>query len=204
MKGKVTCFRHEMRVRAGVIVKTSMVLFIFMVLFTDSGPSPPTHLRLQRNGSADFDSDSLEILEKIYQANREQKINNLNKFGPTTEETVVIVVQVHKRRNYLSHLIQSLSLSAGLEKTLLIFSHDVWEEEINDLVRSISFARTTQIFFPLSLQTHRTVFPGQASGDCPRDLSRGDRNSINMMMMKMIMIMRMMTMTTTLTMMIMI
>ena len=109
VEGQSDIFRHEMRVRAGVIVKTSMVLFIFMVLFTDSGPSPPTYLRLQRNGTADFDSDSLEILEKIYQANREQKINNLNKFGPITEETVVIVVQVHKRRNYLREGFKNVS-----------------------------------------------------------------------------------------------
>jgi hypothetical protein len=35
----------------------------------------------------------------------------------------------------LRQLIQSLSLSTGISHTLLVFSHDVWDEEINSLVR---------------------------------------------------------------------
>ena len=35
----------------------------------------------------------------------------------------------------LRQLIHSLSLSTGISSTLLVFSHDVWDEEINSLVR---------------------------------------------------------------------
>ena len=32
-------------------------------------------------------------------------------------------------------LIKSFSHAAGIDKALLIFSHDVWDEELNELVR---------------------------------------------------------------------
>ena len=86
------------------------------------------------------------------------------------------------------HLIRSLSLASGIDKTLLIFSHDVWDEQLNYLVRclylltsccmttykniifrSIDFAKVLQIFYPFSLQTHEHSFPGESHRDCPRD-----------------------------------
>jgi len=121
---------------------------------------------------SDFDSESIKILEKISEANKEQKISNSDLFGPVTNKTVVIVIQVHNRIKYLRHLIKSFSVSAGIENTLLIFSHDVWDEEINFLVRSIDFCMTLQIFYPHSLQTHKNVFPGKSPGDCPRDIKK--------------------------------
>ena len=60
------------------------------------------------------------------------------------------MIQVHDRLEYLRYvrsrkynqielyfrqLIKSFSLAAGIDKALLIFSHDVWDEELNELVR---------------------------------------------------------------------
>eukprot|EP00092_Neocalanus_flemingeri_P008127 GFUD01008767.1.p1 GENE.GFUD01008767.1~~GFUD01008767.1.p1 ORF type:complete len:538 (+),score=109.14 GFUD01008767.1:270-1883(+) len=109
------------------------------------------------------------ILEKIKNANKDQVIHNEDMFGPVTNDTTVIVVQVHNRLKYLRELIRSLSLAVGIDKTLLIFSHDVWDEELNVLVRSIDFSQTLQIFYPFSLQTHTHTFPGESTKDCPRD-----------------------------------
>ena len=72
--------------------------------------------------------------------------------GPVTNKTVVIAIQVHDRIQYLRwvlsnifklqlntnlcrHLIKSFSLARGIDRTLLVFSHDVWDENINYLVR---------------------------------------------------------------------
>ena len=43
--------------------------------------------------------------------------------------------KVHNRESYLRQLITSLSAARHIEKTLLVFSHDVWDEQINTLVR---------------------------------------------------------------------
>jgi len=120
----------------------------------------------------DFDSVSVNILENIYKANKDQKIYNEDLLGPVTNKTVVIAIQVHDRIQYLRHLIKSFSLAKGIEHTLLVFSHDVWDENINYLVRSIDFCMTMQIFYPFSLQTHKHRFPGKSQQDCPRDIKK--------------------------------
>jgi len=110
-----------------------------------------------------------EILANIDELNKEQVIRNEDVFGPVTNETVIIVIQVHNRITYLRHLIVSLSTARDIDKTLLIFSHDFWDEDINKLVRSIDFSQVLQIFYPFSLQTHPHSFPGESRRDCPRD-----------------------------------
>ena len=53
-----------------------------------------------------------------------------------------------------------------------MFSHDVWDQDINDLVRAINFTRVVQIYYPHSLQTHPDTFPGHSPADCVKDWSR--------------------------------
>ncbi|CAA9996384.1 unnamed protein product, partial [Nesidiocoris tenuis] len=79
--------------------------------------------------------------------------------------------QIHTRIVYLRHLIVSLAQAKDIETTLLVFSHDFYDTEANDLVQAVDFARTLQIFYPYSIQTHPDTFPGQAKGDCPRDIN---------------------------------
>lgn len=54
--------------------------------------------------------------------------------------------QVHTRITYLRHLIVSLAQARDIEKTLLIFSHDYYDEDINDLVQSIDFCKVMQVY----------------------------------------------------------
>jgi len=121
---------------------------------------------------ADIDSSTAKIVENISKINSEQIIYNEDLFGPVTNQTVVITVQVHNRIKYLRQLIKSFSIAPGIDNTLLIFSHDVWDENINYLIRSIDFCMAMQIFYPYSLQTHQDKFPGKSANDCPRDITK--------------------------------
>ncbi|KAI8431474.1 hypothetical protein MSG28_015990, partial [Choristoneura fumiferana] len=76
---------------------------------------------------------------------------------------------VHTRLTYLRHLIVSLAQARDIERTLLVFSHDYYDEEINNLVKTIDFTKVMQIFYPYSIQTHPNEFPGVDPKDCPRD-----------------------------------
>ena len=87
-------------------------------------------------------------------------------------DTIIVVVQVHNRIQYLHQLIYSLSQADGIDKTLLVFSHDFWDEAINDLIISVDFAKTMQIFYPFSIQTHPNEFPGDSPKDCPRNAKK--------------------------------
>lgn len=104
--------------------------------------------------------------------NTNQRILNHELFGPVTNETVLITIQVHNRITYLSHLIESLRTANAISEALLIFSHDVYDEAINRLVGSIDFCRVMQIFYPYSIQMYPHNFPGEDPEDCPRNATR--------------------------------
>ena len=48
-------------------------------------------------------------------------------------------------------LIHSLSLATGISHTLLVFSHDVWDEEINSLVRYT-------VYWTMEIQIQMLIF----------------------------------------------
>ena len=111
-----------------------------------------------------------QIREKIWQANQEEKLLNGQSFNPSTA-SAVIVVQVHNRARYLEGLIKSLSTVRGINNSLLIFSHDVYDEGINHMIAGITFCPVVQIFYPFSIQLFPDSFPGSDPHDCPRDMS---------------------------------
>lgn len=115
-----------------------------------------------------------EMFAKISVINQEQRIFNEEKFGPVSNNSTraVIVIQIHNRLAYLRQLITSLSKARDIGQSLMIFSHDHWDEEINKLINTVNFAKWMQIFYPYSLQTHPKSFPGQSEDDCPRDMKR--------------------------------
>jgi alpha-1,6-mannosyl-glycoprotein beta-1,2-N-acetylglucosaminyltransferase len=119
------------------------------------------------------DTNLGEIKVEIQRINREQRVNNLEKFGLALgPESIVIVVQVHDRIAHLKHLISSLSKVRGIENVLLIFSHDIYTREVNDLVQSVTFCPVLQIFFTYSQQIYHDTFPGEDTNDCPRDMKK--------------------------------
>lgn len=69
-----------------------------------------------------------------------------------------------KYRNYFQ--------AKDIDRTLIIFSHDVWDEDVNQLINSIDFAKILQIFYPYSIQTHSNTFPGESPNDCPRNVKK--------------------------------
>ncbi|XP_075221975.1 alpha-1,6-mannosyl-glycoprotein 2-beta-N-acetylglucosaminyltransferase isoform X2 [Lycorma delicatula] len=112
-----------------------------------------------------------DIRQNIERYNLAQIIHNEDLFGPLQNDSLIIVVQVHTRLVYLRHLIVSLAQAQDIDSTLLVFSHDYYDEDINELVQSIDFAKVMQIFYPYSIQTHKNQFPGESPGDCPRDIN---------------------------------
>ncbi|XP_050544997.1 alpha-1,6-mannosyl-glycoprotein 2-beta-N-acetylglucosaminyltransferase isoform X2 [Daktulosphaira vitifoliae] len=125
-----------------------------------------------------------EIRRLINQINERQYIQNEEVYGPLQNNSLVIVIQVHTRIMYLRHTIVSLARAQDIENVLLIFSHDHYDEQINELIRMIDFCKTMQIFYPYSIQTHPNTFPGESPEDCPRDITKNEaikRNCINAM-----------------------
>ncbi|KAI6241481.1 Alpha-1,6-mannosyl-glycoprotein 2-beta-N-acetylglucosaminyltransferase [Aphelenchoides fujianensis] len=117
--------------------------------------------------------DQKTIIESLKFLNAQHKVLNEETFGPlsSTSVSVVIVVQVHNRIEYLTYLIETLQAARGINETLLVFSHDISSLEINRLIQNITFCRVIQIFYPHNIQLFPNVFPGQDPNDCPERLS---------------------------------
>lgn len=90
---------------------------------------------------------SLTALEDmILDRNRDQRILNWDKFGSDLEPNEsIIVIQVHNRAQYLLALVDSLRSVDGIEKSLLIFSHDIFDLNINAIVTNITFTRVSRM-----------------------------------------------------------
>ncbi len=122
-----------------------------------------------------FDSHknmSIEELKKFYKhTNYDPKIRNkhfigqllltLNRNQTITydknveyklPEFLVILIQVHSRLNYLKELINSLKEVKYIEKTLVIFSHDLYDVEMNKLIESVDFCAVRVLFFDFYFQ----------------------------------------------------
>ncbi|XP_048002840.1 alpha-1,6-mannosyl-glycoprotein 2-beta-N-acetylglucosaminyltransferase isoform X5 [Leguminivora glycinivorella] len=127
------------------------------------------HPKNNTANTTDLPKNITEIRRAIKRYNDAQTIYNEDIYGPVLNDTVIIAIQVHTRLTYLRHLIVSLAQARDIERTLLVFSHDYYDEEINSLVRTIDFTKVMQIFYPFSIQTHPNEFPGVDPNDCPRD-----------------------------------
>ncbi|XP_072552055.1 alpha-1,6-mannosyl-glycoprotein 2-beta-N-acetylglucosaminyltransferase [Salminus brasiliensis] len=112
----------------------------------------------------------LNMRKSVYDSNYRQFIQNADTFPD--EPGVVIVVQVHNRPAYLKMLIQSLEKAVDIHKFFVIFSHDYFSEDIDKLVKGITFCKVLQIHFPYSKQLYPNEFPGHDPQDCPRDISK--------------------------------
>ncbi|CAJ0937615.1 unnamed protein product, partial [Mesorhabditis belari] len=112
-----------------------------------------------------------EIVNSVDFLNENFPILN-DKFGPLEAVQSIIVIQVHNRLAYLKILIDTLRKATGIEKTLIIFSHDLAVPEINEAIKSIDFARVLQIFYPYNTQLFPHVFPGQHPADCPEKIKK--------------------------------
>lgn len=113
-----------------------------------------------------------EVKMHMAEVNSAQRVVNEDRFGPVKGGTVVFVVQVHERVQYLQSLVESLSRVRGIEQAMIIFSHDVYDVKIEEIVHGITFCKVMQIFYPFSIQIFPKSFPGQDENDCPWDAKK--------------------------------
>lgn len=130
---------------------------------------------LEKVVKPEVDNTTLVYRGIVFQLNFDQTVRNEDKFKASRKkDDLVIVVQVHNRPDYLKLLLESLRKARGIENVLLIFSHDVWSPDINQVVASIDFCQVLQIFFPFSIQLYPQEFPGSDPNDCPRDIPKNE------------------------------
>lgn len=89
--------------------------------------------------------DSYQLLrDKLVRLNMKEMIQNADKYPPLADDGFVIIVQVHKRVEYLKQLFISLRAVKNIEKVLLVISHDYYFNEMNQLVATVDFCRVSK------------------------------------------------------------
>ena len=93
--------------------------------------------------------NSLQLLRnKLVKLNLDERILNADRFPPLASDGLVIIIQVHKRVGYLRQLFGSLKAARGIDKVLLVISHDYYYDEMNELVESVDFCRVSELVLP--------------------------------------------------------
>lgn len=99
----------------------------------------------ETNPSHSLDKDKTHNafkLKKLAQSmNKQQLIFNKDEFPNRPKDGVVIVIQVHKRLEYLAHLLSSLENAKGIENVLLIISSDWYSDALMDAVKKVNFCQ---------------------------------------------------------------
>ena len=89
--------------------------------------------------------NSLQLLhQQMRRLNHKQRVLNADKFPPLSNDGLVLIVQVHRRENYLKQLFESLKKAKGIENVLLVISHDYYYDDMNAMVESVDFCRVSE------------------------------------------------------------
>lgn len=126
--------------------------------------SPPISLQSDKY----YKTDQLKVMAQ--HMNENQFILNKEKFTKRLKNDVVIVIQVHKRIEYLIELLASLEKVKGINNVLLIISSDWYSDSIIEAIKKVEFCQVMHIFFPFAEQLHPDSFPGTDPNDCPREI----------------------------------
>ncbi|XP_009858387.2 alpha-1,6-mannosyl-glycoprotein 2-beta-N-acetylglucosaminyltransferase-like [Ciona intestinalis] len=116
---------------------------------------------------------SVEVLRnKAMSMNFDQEMKNVARFGMHTPDSVIFLLQVHSRPEFVQQLINSLRASTGIEHATVVISVDVDSPEINEVLARIDFCRYMVIFFPFAKVLYPNSFPGEDPNDCPKKIPK--------------------------------
>lgn len=123
-------------------------------IFNSSQKDQSLHIKIKKLNS-ELSIRNKHLIESFLK-NEIQAQNNANKtinIGSKTStiykmpKFFVILIQVHSRFNYLKELINSLKETKFIDQALVVFSHDIFNEEMNTLINSIDFCAVIKHFF---------------------------------------------------------
>lgn len=147
-------FLRRLLSRRKLLIWLQIVCLIMVVSYTFHKTGVLDRIRGDTINGEEYDYQSAEIAAVtltpfppislrtvINQSNANCVVHNEDIHGPLMPRDPVIVVQVHNRIYYLNLLISSLEKVKGIEKALIIFSHDIFNDEINSLVSNIKFCK---------------------------------------------------------------
>ena len=90
------------------------------------------------DNSRNEDPPIMKMRELVSEMNKNDTILNDDKFPPFE---LIMIVQVHRRTEYLKSLVESLRVARDISKVLLVVSFDYYDEELLSVVDKIEFCK---------------------------------------------------------------
>ena len=117
-------------------------------------------------------SESLQYMAELLNnyMNSPQLLEQLNNLK---EDSIVFVVTVHTRVEYLREFVESLR-TINPENCILVIYHHSIHQPMMDYVRSIDFVPVKQVIFPHTRTIFPHSYPGESPSDCTRELMAED------------------------------
>lgn len=122
-------------------------------------------------GNLEFVDNIMFIKKTVKELNKEQRISNMDRFGPIRPNTIIIVIQVREDTVFLKVLLASLKEVVGITNSLLIFCHNYYDDNINKIIQGVDFTKYMQVFYPYSSQMYPKMFPGSDTKFCTGDFN---------------------------------
>ena len=134
---------------------------------TNRPPAPIEVTVLTPSETVSIPTNNQQSLSRIY-----EEINTRSSQMECGEPRLVLLVQVHDRLQHLEQLFESLAQNPHIQDALIITSHDLYSQQIHELVTSVRYTRVIPIYYPYSQQLHSNTFPGTDPNDCPKSMQR--------------------------------
>nr|CAB3263805.1 alpha-1,6-mannosyl-glycoprotein 2-beta-N-acetylglucosaminyltransferase-like [Phallusia mammillata] len=136
--------------------------------------APDDEIVEKSDNTMPYDKMPEEMRQYVLSQNFVQDFHNTEKYGKHTQDSIIIVVQVHDRVDFFEQLLDSLKNARGIEKATLVLSMDKFTRQNEEAIKKIDFCRYINIFFPYSMQFYPKSFPGEDPNDCQRDWSKAE------------------------------
>ena len=92
----------------------------------------------------------------------------------TTHYEYLVIVQVHKRIDFLSMLLTSLEKATKSSEILVVISVDVYDPKLIEVLESkLTTICYTVVYHPYSMSFWRDQYPAEDPHDCSRDQKTG-------------------------------
>ena len=108
------------------------------VATSDSNPQVEDKMIEDKQAVTEEDDPIMKIREQVNKMNKDEIVLNDEKF-PSFD--LVMIVQVHRRTEYLKMLVESLRNARDISKVLLVVSFDYYDEELFSVVEKIEYCK---------------------------------------------------------------
>ena len=161
--GRLRTIVSSLKKKLSKTMRTSPKLFASDVTSSpttsDSNPQVEDKMIEDKQAVTEKDDPIMKIREQVNKMNKDEIVLNDDKF-PSFD--LVMIVQVHRRTEYLKMLVESLRNARDISKVLLVVSFDYYDEELFSVVEKIEYCKVML----LSSTTYYLIHVEEVTVDC--------------------------------------